>query len=60
MANIIGNNIKILRDNMGFSQSTIARFLNVDQKLDFKSRKRRKKFIDRYVGETCMSVRYLN
>ena len=22
MANIIGNNIKILRDNMGFSQST--------------------------------------
>ncbi len=33
MANIIGNNIKILRDNMGFSQSTIARFLNVDQSL---------------------------
>lgn len=33
MANIIGNNIKILRDNMGFSQSTVARFLNVDQSL---------------------------
>lgn len=33
MANIIGNNIKILRDNMGFSQSTIASFLNVDQSL---------------------------
>ena len=33
MANIIGSNIKILRDNMGFSQSTIARFLNVDQSL---------------------------
>lgn len=30
MANIIGNNIKTLRDGMGFNQSTIARFLNVD------------------------------
>ena len=33
MANIIGNNIKTLRDGMGFTQSTIARFLNVDQSL---------------------------
>ena len=33
MANIIGNNIKTLRDSMGFNQSTIARFLNVDQSL---------------------------
>ena len=33
MANIIGNNIKTLRDGMGFNQSNIARFLNVDQSL---------------------------
>ena len=33
MANIIGDNVKTLRDDMGFSQSTIARFLNVDQSL---------------------------
>lgn len=33
MANIIGNNVKTLRDDMGFSQSTITRFLNVDQSL---------------------------
>lgn len=33
MANIIGNNIKTLRNGMGFSQSSIARFLNVDQSL---------------------------
>lgn len=33
MANIIGNNIKTLRNGMGFNQFTIARFLNVDQSL---------------------------
>jgi transcriptional regulator with XRE-family HTH domain len=33
MANIIGKNIKALRDGMGFNQSNIARFLNVDQSL---------------------------
>lgn len=33
MANIIGSNIKALRDSMGFSQSAIAHFLNVDQSL---------------------------
>ena len=33
MANIIGNNIKTLRDEIGFSQTIIARFLNVDQSL---------------------------
>ena len=33
MANIIGNNIKTLRDGMGFNQSTIAHFLNVDQSM---------------------------
>lgn len=33
MANIIGNNIKTLRDGMGFNQANIARFLNVDQSL---------------------------
>ena len=33
MASIIGNNIKKLRDSMGFNQSTIACFLNVDQSL---------------------------
>ena len=29
----IGENIKALRDKMGFSQTSIARFLNVDQSL---------------------------
>lgn len=33
MANIIGNNIKRLREGIGFTQSNIARFLNVDQSL---------------------------
>lgn len=33
MANIIGNNIKTLRDGMGFNQSNIACFLDVDQSL---------------------------
>lgn len=33
MANIIGNNIKTLRDGMGLSQTNIARFLDVDQSL---------------------------
>ena len=33
MANIIGDNINTLRDGMGFNQSNIARFLNVDQSL---------------------------
>lgn len=33
MANIIGNNIKTLREEMGFNQTIIARFLNVDQSL---------------------------
>lgn len=46
MANIIGNNIKTLRDSMGFNQSTIARFLNVDQSLISKVEK----------GERSLSV----
>ena len=46
MANIIGNNIKTLRDGMGFNQSTIARFLNVDQSLISKIEK----------GERILSV----
>ena len=29
----IGENIKALRDKMGFSQTSIARFLNVEQRL---------------------------
>lgn len=33
MTNIIGNNIKTLRDSMGFSQCNIAHFLNVNQSL---------------------------
>lgn len=33
MTNIIGNNIKTLRNGMGFNQSTVAHFLNVDQSL---------------------------
>lgn len=33
MANIIVNNIKTLRDEMGLNQTIIARFLNVDQSL---------------------------
>jgi transcriptional regulator with XRE-family HTH domain len=33
MANTIGKNIKTLRDGMGFNQSNIAHFLNVDQSL---------------------------
>lgn len=33
MANIIGNNIKTLREGIGFTQSNIASFLNVDQSL---------------------------
>ena len=46
MTNIIGNNIKTLRDGMGFNQSTIARFLNVDQSLISKIEK----------GERSLSV----
>lgn len=33
MENIIGNNIQTLREGIGFTQSNIARFLNVDQSL---------------------------
>ena len=33
MSNIIGKNSKKLRDGMGFNQSNIAHFLNVDQSL---------------------------
>lgn len=33
MANIIGENIRVLRDGMGFNQISIARFLGVDQSL---------------------------
>ena len=33
MANIIGENIKTLRELMGFNQSNIASFLDVDQSL---------------------------
>lgn len=33
MANMIGENIKSLRDGMGFNQVSIARFLDVDQSL---------------------------
>lgn len=33
MANNIGKNIKALRDKMGFNQTCIAHFLNVDQSL---------------------------
>lgn len=33
MANNIGNNIKTLRERMGFNQTSIARFLDVDQSL---------------------------
>lgn len=33
MANIIGENIRMLRDRMGFSQTNIANFLNVDQSM---------------------------
>lgn len=29
--NLLGENIKILRENSGFSQTVIAKFLNVDQ-----------------------------
>lgn len=46
VANIIGNNIKKFRDGMGFNQSTIARFLNVDQSLISKVEK----------GERSLSV----
>ena len=46
MANIIGDNVKTLRDDMGFSQSTIARFLNVAQSLISKVEK----------GERSLSV----
>lgn len=46
MANIIGNNIKKLRDGIWFNQSTIARFLNVDQSLISKVEK----------GERSLSV----
>lgn len=33
MANIIGRNIKALREGMGLNQSNLAHFLNVDQSL---------------------------
>ena len=33
MTNIIGENIKILRERMGLSQTNIAQFLNVGQSL---------------------------
>ena len=33
MAVLIGENIKALREEMGFNQMSIARFLNVDQSL---------------------------
>ena len=33
MSNIIGNNIKMLRNSIGLRQSTIASFLNVNQSL---------------------------
>lgn len=46
MANIIGNNIKVLREGMGFNQSAIAHFLNVDQSLISKVEK----------GERSLSV----
>ena len=39
MTNIIGNNIKTLRDGMGLSQSVIARFINVDKSMISKVRK---------------------
>ena len=42
----IGENIKALRDKMGFSQTSIARFLNVDQSLISKVEK----------GERSLSV----
>lgn len=33
MTNIIGKNIKSLRESIGFSQANIATFLNVDQSM---------------------------
>lgn len=33
MNNIIGKNIKTLREEIGFNQANIAHFLNVDQNL---------------------------
>lgn len=33
MANIIGKNIKALRESIGFTQANIATFLNVDQSM---------------------------
>lgn len=33
MANIIGKNIKTLRENMGFTQASIANFLKIDQSM---------------------------
>lgn len=33
MSNIIGRNIKVLREGMGLNQSNLAHFLNVDQSL---------------------------
>ena len=33
MENIIGNNIKVLRENIGYNQNNIAQFLEVDQSL---------------------------
>ena len=39
MTNIIGNNIKTLREGMGINQCNIARFLNVDQSLILKVEK---------------------
>lgn len=33
MTNIIGNNIKTLRENMGLTQLNVVNFLNVDQSL---------------------------
>ncbi len=33
MANIIGENMRVLRERMGFNQMNIARFLDVDQSL---------------------------
>ena len=46
MTNIIGNNIKTLRNGMGLSQSVIARFLNVDKSMISKVEE----------GERCLSA----